>query len=59
MLLMYDQIPKKNAPSLKPILPLIPIAPLQGKSNKDRFISINVKARVGALEASATYKKFI
>ena len=59
MLTMYDQIPKKNVLSLKPILPLIPVVPMQDDLNKDKFIAISVKARVGALETSATYKKFM
>ena len=59
MLSMHHQIPKKNAPLLKPILPLIPVTPLPDDQNKDKFIAIDVKARVGAPETSATYKKFV
>ena len=59
-MMLTDRIPKKKrGQALKPVLPLIQEQPPKLEDNKQKFISIELKARAGAPATSSTYKKFV
>ena len=60
-MLTANRIPKKklSANPLKPVLPLVPEKLDATEEDKTKFITIELKARVGSPAGSATYKKHI
>jgi hypothetical protein len=61
-MLTAARIPKKKfVPSyyLQPVLPIIPEKTTTLEEDKSKFISIDLKTRVGAAASSSTYKKYI
>lgn len=59
MLSLKSTIPKKSGGKLQPILPLIPNPLPSSEEEKASYISFELKARVGAPEASTKYKKYM
>lgn len=60
MLSIQSRIPKtKRAGSLQPVLPLVPIKLPTIEEEKGKFISFELKTRVGQAESGTKYKKFV
>lgn len=60
MLSIQSRIPKaKRAGSLQPVLPLIPIKLPTIDEEKGKFISFELKTRVGQADSGTKYKKFV
>ena len=60
MLSIKSRIPKnKKAGSLQPVLPLVPVQLPTAAEEKGRFVTFELKARVGAPNDSTKYKKHV
>ena len=60
MLSIKTRIPRKIKPgSLQPVLPLVPSKLPSANEDKGKFISFELKTRVGQPENGTNYKKFI
>ena len=60
MLSIKERIPRKPKPgSLQPVLPLIPIKLSSAEDDKGKFITFELKTRVGQPETGTKYKKAI
>jgi hypothetical protein len=60
MLSIQSRIPRtKKAGSLQPVLPLVPIKLPSAEEDKGKFISFELKTRVGQADSGTKYKKFI
>ena len=61
MLSIKHRIPKvaKKPGSLQPILPLVPVKLSTTEEDKSKFVTFELKARVGAPANSTKYKKYV
>ena len=61
MLSIKHRIPKvaKKPGSLQPILPLVPVKLSTTEEDKSKFVTFELKARVGASANSTKYKKYV